>query len=156
MKLPRLFNRRETRDQDFTDLSVQALLAAASGDVAQGLTAAREIAAGAWQTFPFSAARLAPDGVIADAVAPHLGYIGRALIEHGEALLMLDFTNGLTLIPASNATITGGPDPASWTYELTLSGPSSTITRRPVQASGVLHLFYARGIVESLAWNQPD
>ena len=142
MKLPRLFN-RETRAQSYTDLVVQSLLSTSAGDVAQGYTAAREVAAGAWQR-AFSAARLAPDEVIADAVAPYLGFIGRALVLHGEAVFAVDFDDGLQLIPAASATITGGPNPSSWTYELQLIGPSSTITRHPVPAAGVLHLFYAR------------
>ena len=138
------FSKRETRDQDYTDVVVQALLAAASGDVAEGLTAGKEIAAGHWQR-AFSSAAVTPDGVLADALAPHLGFIGRAMVEHGEAIFALDFSDGLTLLPASNATISGGPNPASWTYELTLSGPSTTLTRRPLLSSAVLHLFYAIG-----------
>ena len=138
------FNKRETRDQDYTDVVVQSMLAAASGDVAAGLTAGKEIAAGHWQR-AFSSAAVVPDGVLADAIRPHLGFIGRALVEHGEAIFALDFDDGLTLLPASNATIAGGPNPSSWTYELTLSGPSHTLTRRPLRSDAVLHLFYARG-----------
>lgn len=136
--------RQETRDQDYTDTLVEALLATASGDVAEGLTAGREIAAGHWQR-AFSSAAVTPSGVLADALAPQLGFIGRALVEQGEAIFALDFSDGLTLLPASGATISGGPNPASWTYELTLSGPSSTLTQRPLSSDAVLHLFYARG-----------
>ena len=144
MRLPKLFNRRETRAQSYTDLVLQSLLSTSAGDVAQGYTAAREVAAGAWQR-AFSAARLAPDGVIADAVTPYLGFIGRALVLHGEAIFAVDFDDGLQLIPVSSATITGGPTPSSWTYELVLAGPSSTSTRHRVPAEEVLHLFYSRG-----------
>ena len=144
MKLPRLFQRRETRAQEYTDVVVQALLAAASGDVAKGLTAGREIAAGHWQR-AFSSASIQPAGVVADALKPYLGFIGRALVENGEAIFALDFSDGLTLLPASGATISGGPNPASWIYELTLSGPSNTQTQRPLYSDSVLHLFYARG-----------
>ena len=40
----------ETRQQDYTDVVVANMLAAASGDVAAGMTAAREIATGALGT----------------------------------------------------------------------------------------------------------
>ena len=144
MKLPRLFQRRETRAQEYTDAVVQALLAAASGDVAKGLTAGREIAAGSWQR-AFSSATIKPAGIVADALGPYLGYIGRSMVTEGEAIFALDFSDGLTLLPASAATISGGPNPASWIYELTLSGPSNTVTQRPLYSDSVLHLFYARG-----------
>ena len=145
MKIPNLFHKRETRAVDLTDAIVTSILSTASGDVAEGLTAAKEIAAGWWQR-AFSSAQITPAGVVADALEEHLGYIGRSLVEAGEAVFALDFdSGGLTLIPAHSVTVTGGPNPASWMYQLTLAGPSHTLTRRPLPANAVLHLFYVRG-----------
>ena len=144
MKLPRLFQRRETRAQEYTDVVVQALLAGASGDVAKGLTAGREIAAGTWGR-AFSSADIKPAGIVADALTPHLGHIGRSLVTRGEVIFALDYSDGLTLLPATSATIAGGPNPASWTYELSLAGPSTTQTRRALTSDAVLHIVYAHG-----------
>ena len=137
------FNRRETR-ADLTDAIVSSILATATGDVAEGLTAGREIAAGHWQR-AFASAEVKPAGVLADALTPHLGYVGRQLVETGEAVFAYDFTDGVQLIPASGVIVTGDPDPASWRYDLTLSGPSHTLQRRPLRPDAVLHLYYVRG-----------
>ena len=143
MKLP-WFNRPETRAADYSDAIVQALLSTAAGDVQEGLSAGREICAGFWQR-SFSSARIKGSDVVGTALAPHLGYIGRSLVEHGEAIFYPDFNDGLTLIPASAVLVTGGPEPSSWKYELSLSGPSRVKTRRRLTADSVLHLYYVRG-----------
>ena len=143
MKIP-FRNRPETRAADYTDAIVQAILSTASGDVTEGLSGAVEIAAGFWQR-SFSSAEIKGSGVVAAALAPHLGLIGRNMIEHGEAVFSLDFNDGLTLIPASGVTVQGGPEQRSWRYELTLSGPTNTLTRRRLKADDVLHLYYVRG-----------
>ncbi len=44
----------------------------------------------------------------------------------------------------TTVTIVGGPNPETWQYELTLPGPSETLTRR-LSGGQVLHIFYARG-----------
>ena len=142
MKIP-FRNRPETR-ASLTDAVVQAILSSASGEVQEGLTGAVEIASGFWQR-SFSSAQIKGSDLIAEALQPHLGYIGRSLVEHGEAIFYPDFADGLTLLPASSATVTGGPEPSTWMYELTLSGPTSVKTRRRLTADSVLHLYYIRG-----------
>ena len=134
------FQRRETRD-DATDVVLASILANARGEVASGLTAAIETAAGQWGR-AFSSATVTPDGVVADLIAPHLGFIGRSLVTSGEAIFEIRFDDGLELRPASLATVSGSPDPETWTYELTMAGPSRTFTRR-LPAGRVLHLTYA-------------
>ena len=143
MKFP-WTRREETRaDQSYTDVVVHALLAAATGDVVSGLTAGVEIAAGHWQR-AFASAELTPQGPVADVLTPHLGFIGRALLHRGEAVFEVAVVDGrLTLIPASSFTITGGPTPSEWMYQLTLAGPSEAITRT-LSSGRVLHLFYAQ------------
>ncbi len=136
------FNRPEQRDQDYTDAVAQGLLSQASGEVVSGLTAGREIACGWWQR-AFSSAEVLPAGILADALKLNLGYIGRQLVESGEAVFALDFEGGLQLLPASTVTIKGGPNPRTWQYELVLPGPSSTLTRKRVSAESILHIQYA-------------
>ena len=141
MKLP-FFNRPETRTS-YTDAFVQGLLSQASGEVVSALTAGREICCGWWGR-AFSSAEVKPAGILADALKLHLGYIGRQLVTSGEVIFALDFDDGLTLIPASSVTVSGGPNPRTWMYQLTLPGPSSTLTRKRVSAESILHIQYAR------------
>ena len=66
----------ETRqDTNYADAVVKAILAAAGGEVAAGLSAGVEIAAGAWQR-AWSSADVHPVGPVADMITPHLGFIG--------------------------------------------------------------------------------
>ena len=138
MKFP--WTKAENREQDYTDAVVQALLAVAGGDVASGLTAGIEICSGQWQR-AFASADMTP-GPVAEMLRPHLGYIGRSLIRRGEVVFQIDAEGGrLQLLPATTVTVHGGANPSTWTYELTLSGPSELRTRT-LPANLVLHLFY--------------
>ena len=143
MKIP-FWNRPEKRSADYSDAIVQAVLSTAQGDVQEGLSAGIEICAGFWQR-SFSSAQIKGSPVVAAALAPHLGYIGRSLVQHGEAIFYPDFDDGLVLLPASSAIVTGGPEPSTWQYELSLSGPTSVKTRRRLSADSVLHIYYVRG-----------
>ena len=68
---------------------------------------------------------------------------GRALIRRGELLLLIDTSDGtLRLLPVMTHSVSGGPDPSSWGYELTLPGPSGTVSY-DVPAAAVIHLRYA-------------
>ena len=68
---------------------------------------------------------------------------GRSLVEKGEAVFEISTGEHLELLPASSVTVEGSASARTWTYLLTLSGPSETITRT-LPASRVLHLFYAK------------
>ena len=139
---------QETRDDSATDLIIAAILSAARGTVAQGASAGLEIAAGYWQR-GFATAALAPSGVLADALLPHLGFIGRELCRRGEAAFEINIDRGITLLPASTITVTGSVHPDTWLYELTLSGPSEMLTRT-LTPDRVLHLRYA--VSPSFPW----
>ena len=72
-----------------------------------------------------------------------MSLIGRGLVQDGEAVFGIDVLAGrLALLPVQTYTVTGDPDPSTWEYELTLAGPSTTVTRT-VRADRVLHLRYA-------------
>ena len=131
----------ETRSDDYTDVVVASILANAKGEVVKGLSAGVEIAAGTWGR-AFSSAEVTPAGPLADALVPHLSLIGRSLVLRGELIFEIDVERGLSLVPAYTTTITGGPHPDEWEYELTMAGPSGTTTRR-LPGSRVLHLRYA-------------
>ena len=119
---------RETRAEAYTDTVIAAILAGARGTVVEGLTAGVEVAAGYWGR-AFSSGSIVPDGVIARGDGSRtLVLFGRSLVVEGEAVFEIVLDGGLKLRPAGLATVTGPPDPESWTYELTMSGPSQTFT----------------------------
>ena len=68
--------KNEKRESGLTDVVVAAILAGARGEVVTGLTAGVEVASGFWQR-GFASAAINPAGIVADALSPHLGFIGR-------------------------------------------------------------------------------
>ena len=135
------FRKAETRAADTTDVVIAAILAGANGDIVTGLTAGVETAAGFWQR-GFSSASVEPDGIVADALAPHLGSIGRQLCVNGQIVFEIVIDGGFSLRPAHTVSVVGGTDPEEWQYQLTIAGPSISVTRT-LPASRVLHLTYS-------------
>ena len=126
----------EHRAADFGAALSQAyqdLAGAAQVDAAK--TAAAEFAIGLMGR-AFALAEV--DGV--NIPAPTLEAIGRNLGLRGNAVfdVLADPVGGLVMMPAASWDIHGGPDPATWTYHLSLGGPSSSsdVTR---MGSDVVH-----------------
>ena len=139
---------RETRaDSSYTDALVAAITANAGGQSTAfpTATAALEAAAGVVGRAFASASVRAPDAM-RDALGPAcLSMIGRSLIRRGEILFLIKVDGGrVKLWPAASHDITGGPDPDSWAYRLTVGGPERTLTYPSVPAAGVIHLQYSR------------
>ena len=139
---------REMRaDSSYTDALVAAITANAGGQTTAfpTATAALEAAAGVVGRAFASCEVRAPDAM-RDALGPAcLSMIGRSLIRRGEILFLIRVDGGrVKLWPAASHDITGGPDPDSWTYRLTVGGPERTLTYPSVPAAGVIHLQYAR------------
>ena len=135
------FRKAEVRQQDYTDVLINHALATATGDTVGGLTAALEIVGGWWQR-AFTGAEIQPAGAVADLLIPHLGTIGRALAVDGEIIFAIDVSGDtVSLLPATGATVSGGPNPEGWEYEVSLPGPSHTLTRT-LTADRVLHLMF--------------
>ena len=141
----------ETRaDTSYTDALVSALQRNAQGRVANPsspmATAALETCAGLIGR-AFAAAEITGPEIIASALTPELmTLIGRSLIRKGEILFQIDTSTGrLRLFPAASHTVAGGTDPGGWEYELSLPGPSETMTVY-LPAASVLHLRYASDV----------
>ena len=82
--------------------------------------------------------------------------IGRSLIRRGEVLFLLDTSSGnLRLLPAETHDVSGGPDPSTWEYRLTLGGPSRIVTHDYVGADSVLHFRYASDAARPWRGNSP-
>ena len=135
-----LFSRKpkETRASSYTDMRLADAEAAVRGDgVDSNAIAAVQAAAGLWAR-SFAVAVVEP-AVPATRMltAAVLHDLGRSLVLQGEAVYLIDQAGGeLQLFRASDWDIFGSV--RSWTYRLTLSGPSGTMTRR-VPADSVLH-----------------
>ena len=128
----------------FTDTLLNGLIAAANGtNATPEAVSATEMAAGTWAR-AFMAARVLPPGRAAEACTPELlGQIGRALVRRGEwlAVIAVDDSGAIRLIPSSSWTVRGEPEPESWTYRVNLAGPTG-IRTRTLPAEGVVHIRY--------------
>ena len=142
MRLQWPWTTEKRADVSYTDTTIQRLVAYASGEMADGLTAGIETAAGHWGR-AFGSADLSPDSIIAQALAPHLAAIGRGLVHAGEAVYVIEVGGAeLVLLPVTSYNLVGGPNPESWTYDVSLQGPS-IVSDRTLAADRVLHLKYA-------------
>ncbi len=141
------FRRRETRaDSSYTDALVAAITANAGGKSTSfpTATAALEACAG-FVGRAFAAAEIKAPAYATAALDPAcLSLIGRALIRRGEVVLLIRVDDGrVKLWPAESHDVDGGPDPATWSYRVSLGGPERTLTVDHVPADGVVHLRYA-------------
>ena len=127
-------------ENSYTDLVLAGLLAqqGRGAAAAEWATGAVQSAAGLW------ARCLSVATSDHAAVTPEvLGAIGFDLAVVGEhvSVLQVDGTGRVALLRASSWNISGGADPRSWLYDVSLSGPTGTHTR-VVPADGVLHVRY--------------
>ena len=137
------WSNRETRDSSFTDSLIAQIVSQASGG-----TLARPAATGALEASASIIARCFAAAVVSGpphfvaALGPStLSMIGRALIRQGEVLFAIEIRDGrVVLIPAASWDVEGEHDPATWSYRLTLGGPSRLTTLEPVPSEGMVHI----------------
>ena len=158
MKLWPFGPKLETRDESYTDTLIAALVNRASGRTlaVPSATAALESCAGVVGR-GFMACEVSGRPALTDALTPDvLEMIGRSLMRVGQVVFLIDTTGGrLRLLPAETHDVTGGPNPETWEYRLTLGGPSRTTTHDDVPASSVLHFMYARDPARPWRGNGP-
>ena len=134
--------KRETRDDGgtYTDTLVDLMVSEANGAVISRAVAVREVAAGLWGR-AFASAQVEPNTTLTSALTPSvLARIGRAMIDPGEAVFVLDVDGPQpVLLEASSWTITGGN---VWQYQCDVLCPSQTVTRKVV-SDGVIHVRYS-------------
>ena len=121
----------------YTDLVLAGLMAqqGRGAAAAEWATGAVQSAAGLWARC-LSVATSEHEAVNPDL----LGGIGFDLAVVGEhvSVLQVDGAGRVALLRASSWNIAGTADPATWLYDVSLSGPTGTHTR-VVPAAGVLH-----------------
>ena len=89
-----------------------------------GTTAACEFAAGLWQR-TLSSAEVQPAHLGSLITPDVLGSIARGLVLRGQVVGVVE-DGGLVL--ASDAEVTGGPQPSTWRFKVTLDGPTRSQT----------------------------
>ena len=131
------WERRET--SSFTDALVQSILGRATASVGSAVNLAALEACAGLAGRAFASATVTGDR--AAALTPRVLMIaGRSLVRKGETVFLIrPGGNGAVLVPAGTWSITGTHDPNTWTYELSLPGPSRTGTRS-VSGSDVVHV----------------
>lgn len=138
--LRRLFGGVETRQAGYTDAILAAQLGAATaGTATAAATAGVQIAAG---LVGRALAAATPEGDGGTLTPTVLEGIGVDLVRAGQALLLLRVDGrGPKLLRAGavESVITGGGDPESWGYTLSISGPSEA-RAVPATAAEVAHV----------------
>ena len=128
---------------DATAIAIDVLTAAIGATTANAWAAgAIETASGLWSR-ALSTATVEPAGLPIG--TRWLAEVGRDLARRGEAIYLTDIAPGgrLRLLRASTADVWGdGPDPETWWYRLTITGPRTTRTVTAPAAS-VVHVRYA-------------
>ena len=135
----------EKRGGSYTDALIAAIQSNAGGatitvpDASGAVEAASGLVQRAFQASDLTGA---PAHVAAALTPSVLGMIGRALIRRGEIVLHISVSpdGALVLCPSQTYDVSGDPDPSSWQYQVTLGGPSRTITHNHVPAAGVIHI----------------
>ena len=149
MKWPWKSDNLEYRADDSFTNALITLLTARAGAQQAALPAALgtlESAAGLVGRAFATAMVESPATPVLDALTPScLALVGRSLVRAGEVVFYLDTSAGrIDLLPAQSWDVDGGPNPRSWEYRVTVSGPDRTFTYDHVPAAGVLHFQWAR------------
>ena len=132
----------------YTDALVSLIQSRAGGASAlPGATAALEAASGFVSRSFASADVVMADSTMAGMLDPHtLSMIGRALIRQGEYLAVIKMglqDDSPRLATAASWDVTGGENPASWTYRVSLAGPGEQTAFENLPATSVVHIRYA-------------
>ena len=137
--------------ETYTDAIVERLIDSAEGTKSSpSRIAALEIALGLWGR-AFASAQVLPESMESIITPSVLEMLGREVIRVGECVFLIDVTASVvTLQPSSHWDITGGPDPASWLYEVERAGPTTSLTAHTVSERRVIHARY--GVDPNQPW----
>ena len=129
----------------FTDVLIRTIVNNAGGTVANPTaTAALEMASGTIARAFMEAEVQGPDSLANTLTPSVLGMMARELIRNGEYIAFIEVKDGVPMLtPSSYTTVHGSYDPASWTYECNLAGPSGTTTVM-VGSERVVHVRYSQ------------
>ena len=135
--------RRPEIRESYTEQVLSRLVSFAAGASDGAALGAVETAARLWGSGLASATVSPPSSALRGVSPAVLDSIGRALCRQGESLHVIAVRQGrVVLTPTASWNVLGSDDPASWLYQLTLNGPttSRTIT---LPAASCLHVRYS-------------
>ena len=140
---------RASESQDYTSLLLNQALAAARGDY--GSIKSNAAYRGSLTLIGHAAGVASLTGQHSEALQPHLSTIARSMIDTGEStwLIQVGVDGAVMLLPVTAAAVVGGPDPRSWVYQLTMPGPSETVT---LQRSGESILSFRLRVDQNTPW----
>ena len=149
MKWPWKSDNLEYRADDSFTNALITLLTARAGAPQAALPAALgalEAASGLVSRAFATAMVETPAMAVTRALTPAcLALVGRSLVRAGEIVFYLDTSAGrIDLLPCQSWDVDGGPNPMTWEYRVTVSGPERTFTYDHVPATSVLHFQWAR------------
>ena len=134
-------------DSSYTDALVAVITANANGQgtAFPATIGALEAAAGLVGRAFASAEVDTESSAVKRALSPAcLLLIGRSLVKRGEIVFYIDSSMGrIDLLPCQSHDVDGYPNPATWLYRCTISGPDMTHTYERTPAEGVVHITYA-------------
>ena len=145
----RLFNRKQNNQtevrqeeyRNFTDGIIRSILARATGGKATASayeTGAAEYAIGLVSRC-FAVGRINP--AFPGITPAELSRMARSILVNGNYVASIAVSDsGIRLIRANTWDIRGGYDPETWRYTLDLPGPTVSVTRHRIPASGVIHI----------------
>ena len=134
--------------QDYTAQILAAQLAAARSLGGVKSTAAYR---GALSLIGHSAGVATLSGLHSEALEGNLSTVAREMVDTGQSdwLINIGPAGEVVLLPVTAAAVTGGPDPRSWIYTLTMPGPSQTVT---LQRSGESILSFRLRVDSRTPW----
>ena len=135
------WQRSEHRESDNYSERILELLAADAAGATTADIKSTSTAQFAAQLYGASMAMAEPSTRSPVLTPAYLAQAGRALTLDGEhvSLIEIDPARGVKLHPATTYAISGGMDPRSWRYRLTLRTPSGDV-ERSAPAAAVVHL----------------
>ena len=136
-------NKLETRSSSYTDALVTAIVDRAGGQTLAVATAtgALEACSGlVGRSFAISEVN-APANIQHVLTPDLLAMLGRSLIRKGEIAFLIRTENGLELLPCETIDVYGTP--GQWSYNVSLAGPSRTLSYEKIESDSVLHFRYA-------------
>ncbi|MDE0341952.1 MAG: hypothetical protein OXK82_02060 [Deltaproteobacteria bacterium] len=130
----------EKREQDYTTLTLEAIMAGALGSKVSVERLAVIGAVVRLYSLGFGLAKVVPEGAASRIMTPRLlSAVGRDLVLRGNSFLALHpAADGVMATPCSAVADGGGVDPMDWTYAVTESSPGQSYSRR-VLGRDVLH-----------------
>ena len=136
----KFFKKQKTENRaSYTDTLISAILNRAAGSPVD-YTSSSAVEAGAGIIGRgFAGAKVS--GKRSGVLSPQLLMIlGRDLIRRGESVFLIDASDNLKLLPIYTYNISGNHDPKTWIYEITLSGPSESSTRKGIPFDDIVHV----------------